>query len=289
MKLAFCYMVHKMSPVLEHSVKILSQIGDIIVHVDNRANIEDFHSIKDIVTFTENRIAVRWAGFPQIEADIELLRMADQKNNYDFISMMSGECMPIKTNSFIIDFFEKYKNKEFVSAVPDNDMIERRVKYIYPSYYSNKNRHLYQTLWILFTDRLPFIHRNPFLRKNPYFKSLPKLYKGANWFTISGNCNRYILNYLNDNPDYLKAFEKSHCGDEIIFHTIIFNSRFKDNLYLEKGCESQLRYIDWETGPEYPKVLDESDYKHLSDSLDLFARKISGRVELNKYEELFLK
>lgn len=292
MKIVFCYMVHKMSPVLKKSIEVLSRIGDVIVHVDERVNLDDFDSIKNYVVFIKPRIAVRWGGFDQILADIELLKAADAAGPYDYIFMMSGECMPIRPNHEIVAFLERNKGKEFVYAMTHEQWIHRRVKFQYPDYYSNKNRSKLQSAFIVACDHIPFLHRNPFLRKNPYYNQLPPLYKGANWFTITGECGHYIIEYLNNNPQYLKAFQHSHCGDEIIFHTLVYNSLFRSNIYSGEGeriaPDSQLRYIDWKTGPDYPRKLDESDFPQMKKSGCLIARKISLQIDMNFFETQFL-
>ena len=48
------------------------------------------------------------------------------------------------------------------------------------------------------------------------------------------------------------------------------NSRLKETI-----INYDLRYIDWESGPEFPKVLNENDFDSLKTSLGLFARKFS--------------
>lgn len=289
MKLLFCYMVHRMNPVLEASVRILSRIGTIIVHVDARVPLSDFDPIAGNVIFTDRRIAVRWGGYPQIQADIELLKSAEKQGPFDYLFMMSGDCMPIRSNEEIVAFLEKNRGKEFICAMPNETWIERRVKYQYPAYYSNKNRHWLQSAFIVACDRIPGFHRNPFLRKNPSFKRLPPLYKGANWFTITGNCCRYIVEYLDTHPEYLKAFERSHCGDEIIFHTLVYNSLFRKNIYAGDAPApiTQLRYIDWQRGPDFPRKLDETDYPSMKRSGCLIARKIAPETDFAMFEKQF--
>lgn len=65
---------------------------------------------------------------------------------------------------------------------------------------------------------------------------LPRLYKGSLWFTLSHSAIDYILKYLNQNPDYLTPFKTSLCGDEVFFHTIMFNSHFYQKLKPKITC-----------------------------------------------------
>ena len=92
---------------------------------------------------------------------------------------------------------------------------------------------------------------------------------------------KYILEYISDNPWFLDIFEKSICGDEVFFHTIIkTNSKvivFDNPNYGHKA----LRYIDWTSGPEYPKILNEEDSVNMKKSNYLFARKVHEKSKDN--------
>lgn len=82
----------------------------------------------------------------------------------------------------------------------------------------------------------------------------------------------------------MKAFEYSLCGDELFFQSIIMDSQFKNNIY-----KSNLRYIDWTTGPDFPRVLCEKDYNKILESDCLFGRKFSDELDLIKFKQTFHK
>jgi hypothetical protein len=50
------------------------------------------------------------------------------------------------------------------------------------------------------------------------------------------------------------------------------------------GC---LRYIDWNTGPEFPRTLRREDFEKISQSNALFARKLDERLDPNLIELLY--
>ena len=86
------------------------------------------------------------------------------------------------------------------------------------------------------------------------------------------------------------AFQKSYCGDEVYFHTIIYNSPFKENLNLDYGLtppEMALRYIDWKTGPDYPRILDDMDFDRMQKSNTLFARKVKKNISFELLKKNF--
>lgn len=57
---------------------------------------------------------------------------------------------------------------------------------------------------------------------------LQPVYYGSQWFSITLECARYILETLDANPKYINYFKHSMAPDEMFFHTIIFNSKYKD-------------------------------------------------------------
>ncbi|MEG1010068.1 MAG: beta-1,6-N-acetylglucosaminyltransferase, partial [Clostridia bacterium] len=219
----------------------------------------------------------------QIEVMIELLQQT-KLGTYDYISIISGDDLPLKTDVKIKEFLEENSGKEFIGIQKNNDKLEDRVKYLYNNFYFKKNRYFFEKIYVYMQSK------SKLYKKNPYYKDLPKLYKGSNWFTITSKLRDYILDYIEKNPNYVKAFEKSLCCDEVFFQTIVYNSPYLENIYNEKENNdnlNSLRYIDWESGPEYPKVLVEEDFNKIKKSNCLFARKFNKNINLDKYREIF--
>lgn len=80
---------------------------------------------------------------------------------------------------------------------------------------------------------------------------------------------KYVVEKFNEK--YLfDVFEYSDSPDEMYIHTIIMNSKFKENTIQEN-----LHYIDWSSNREMPAILDERDYQSIKKSKNLFMRKIS--------------
>ncbi len=117
--------------------------------------------------------------------------------------------------------------------------------------------------------------------KNKKFNNLPELKKGTNWVTLTEKAIKHICNYVDKNKSYYDSFKYSLIADEIFFHTIINDSEFLANVYKNDQVRSEcFRYIDWSTGPDYPRKLDESDTSSMRESEMLFARKIKESVDI---------
>lgn len=279
MKIAYCILCHKNNNVLRTLVELLSCDNDIYMHVDKKIALDGFAEYKGRVSFIMDREDSAWGSFAAVRAIGKLLR-ATCAGKYDYIFLVSGDDLPLKSNAQIEAFLQKNYGCEYL-GVTKGANVEHRVRYLYPQtiYYKDK------PLWVRIRHRLKLY------KKNHDFKMLPKLYKGCLWFTITSSLRDYILLYLDHNQWYIRAFEHSLNADEVFFHTIVCNSRFKNNLYKYDtdmhDTLMSLRYIDWFSGPERPKVLSENDYEKMKASDCLFARKINPNIDLDRFKREF--
>jgi len=290
MEIAYCIICHRNTNILRTTIEILFKgNNNIYLHVDKKANIEDFYEYKEKVHFMEPRIDITWASYSQIEATLLLLSEV-AKIKYDYVCLLSGDCLPLKNSDQIKDFLTKNNGKEFIGIQkkPDVVELENNIKYEHSDLYLKREKNILES--IMFK-----IQRNVTSPKiNSGYKLLPRLYKGANWFCISGELCNYILKYLKENAWYSEAFEKSFCGDEVFFQTIIMNSKYSDKIYkYNAGYDDNhmaLRYIDWNSGPEYPKTLTEEDFTNINSIENedcIFGRKFHENLDIDKYKKAF--
>ncbi len=95
-----------------------------------------------------------------------------------------------------------------------------------------------------------------------------------------------MFSFLGSNPEYAEAFRYSRCGDELFFATLIEQSPFAD-----RRDRRRYMYTDWQTGPQFPRTLDESDFGRLREAATkndegeyyLFARKFADMFDLDAY------
>lgn len=77
----------------------------------------------------------------------------------------------------------------------------------------------------------------------------------------------------------------------MFFQTIIFNSKFREKVYMiDEASNSNimsLRYIDWNSGPEFPKLLDSDDFIKIKNTDCILARKFNPKIDLSEYEKVF--
>ena len=283
MKIAYCIMCHKMTPVLEELVALVGPGNDVFVHVDAKSDIAAFGAIADMVNFTEPRVNVTWGTYSQIEATLHLLD-ATQKSKCDYVAFISGDTLPLRDDADIKRYLWANRGREFVYELPLQPHHPDRVKYKYPAE-SPKERGLALRV------RRGVQKRMKLLPRNPWFDALPPLAFGSNWFVITPAFRDYMFSFLGSHPEFTEAFRYSHCGDELFFATLIEQSPFA-----ARRDPRRYMYVDWETGPQYPRTLDETDFGRLKAAVAkdngsehfLFARKFADTLDLAAYRAEFL-
>lgn len=288
MNICYGIITHKNSNILRNTINLLYRNNNILLHIDKKADESIFEEYKSMVEIIDNNVNVQWGTYSQIESTLNLIK-ASMKYKFDYLCIISGDDMPLKSDDKIKEFFDKNKGKEFIGI--DKNIgykeIENRVKYKHNGYQYKKNKNILEKILAKLQKKLSL------QKKNDKFKLLPKLYKGPNWFCVSYEFCEYLLEYLKQNKWYEDAFKDSLCGDEVFFQTILMNSRFKSNVYKLNEFDDNhmaLRYIDWTTGPEYPRLLDESDFDKIKENKNsdcIFARKFKETINIDNFNKEF--
>ena len=266
-KHAYLIIAHKQDRTLFTLLEMIDDFrNDIYIHMDIKCKLFSKEEINDIVNkskvfFTE-RTNVQWGGYSQINAELLLLECATNHRKYNYYHLLSGEDLPIKSQNYIHDFFERNDGMEFVKIEKEIFNYEHRVRYYYlfqEKY--GRTPHAFFVRCFNIIQRILKINRS----------SSIQFQKGSNWFSITDHFARYVIT---QKSFISKVFRYTCCCDEVFLQTILINSPFKDKLYHNcfDDCEyMSMRLIDWNKGNPY--VWHISDYDELINSNMLFARK----------------
>ncbi|AEV34326.1 putative N-acetylglucosaminyltransferase [Owenweeksia hongkongensis DSM 17368] len=283
MKIAYLLLVHKNADQVNRLIDRLAD-GDngIFIHVDKKSDIhKDINKLPN-THFVKHRIKGEWGGYSLIEATMALFDLALAcSENYDYYILLSGQDYPLKSNAFIKKFLIQNRGKEFfkIREMPYHHWVKQRGGF--------DRIEIYYPKWILGNTRKKWIIRNlyvqlckalGFLKKRQFFK---KYYGISQWFAISRNAVEYIYKYSQENVDALKFFKNSLIPDEIFFSTIIMNSHFKD-----KVEPTDLKLVDWTTGPEMPLIWKEEHISRIINSEALFARKFDMDIDSKVLDQI---
>src|SRR5208337_2314265 len=248
MKIAYLIVTHRNPKLLGKTIDFLSSEDcAFFIHVDKKSDINDFSSIKGRnIFFIDNRTPVYWGEFSMVDAILALLERAfDSPEKYDYYVLSSGSEYPLRSREYIHNFFDKKRGDEFISILQictsDGKLPSKGCQsYIAGKYYSYLN-----------TLRIP--SRKPVLRyamkilarfglaRRDYRKYLGSLetYAGSTWWALTRDACQYILDFVKTDRSVCKYFEKTHASDEMFFHTILANSKFRPKI------RKSLMYVDW--------------------------------------------
>lgn len=280
MKLAFLIQAHKNYEQLYKLIDYLHKNDcDIYLHIDLKSELlyEKIKILEDMyknLYLIKNRKNVVWSGFSQIDATLEMMKLADKKE-YDYISLISGQDLLIKEVTKLKKYLEDNYGKEFLEYEDIGEKRWRLKKYSFFRENLNNRKIFYRLL----DNLIRRLQLSIFERKN--LLEYEKLYFGSQWFTLTGKAVKYILK-ISENKNIIKDFKYTACPDEHFFQTILLNSNFKN-----KCMNNNLRYIDWHDCKNSPKTLKIIDFERLNYSNYFFARKFDILIDKEVVDRIY--
>lgn len=289
MKKFFSILCHQWNDNLALTIEYLSSFSEnkVLIHLDTKmATIEPFAKlVKDNVTILSSRFDIKWGGIQMVKATLALMSASDCYQ-YDYFFLLSGDDLLVSNNLKINNILESSIGKDFIHLQDERNCYVdpyQRFKKKYPKLTYKKNKNIFEKIYLRLTHA--FLSRNDMGMRYLVKKNI-KLYKGSQWFTIRKQTVKKILDFNQHNPDYLKSFEFSFCPDEMFFHSLIM-SQHDQNRYCDKSKVNDcLRFMEWNTGPEYPKLLSKNEIFALRDKGYFFARKVN--VTLSESEFMWM-
>jgi hypothetical protein len=288
MKLAFLILAHKNPTQVQRLVDyLLENDCAVFIHIDKK----NFLEFQEFIEFNSERrqlhmyskYKVYWGSFNQIKATFYLLEEALKLSQWDFVTLLSGQDVPIKGLYEFKEFLSSHRENSFFSyhPVPEPQKFEGnggldRVELFWFTDFNKRTGFFFNKLNVI----LHFIQKKTGILRKP----ARQLYGGSNWFTLNREMAQFAINYIKNNERYFKSFKNTRCADEIILQTILLNSQYKEAII--NDC---LRYIDWKTGPEFPKVFKVSDISELTTNNAYFARKFDEEVDKEVISILYNK
>ena len=253
--------------------------NDIYIHLDRKMGDVDLEFLKQKakkskIVFTK-RLNVIWGHYSQIECEMELFKTALLYKKYEYLHLLSGMDLPLCSQDYMHEFFNSDSKIEYVH-IESEDLTEKdkeKCNYRFPIQKYIGNR----TSGILYYTQRILVRMQKYLGLKKDTRPFDKLYKGANWVSVTGDFAKYLIE---QEKIIEKVFKYSKCCDEIFLQTILMNSPFSKCLSSQVFCDDYRmcqRYIDWERGNPY--VFRDSDFDELIKSGYLFARKFDIKVD----------
>ena len=270
MKHAFLILAHNEFRVLQALVSSLDdERNDIFVHFDKKVkDIPDLKVEKAGLFVLGKRIGVYWGGFSMVRAEEYLFEEAVAKGPYLYYHLLSGVDLPLKSQDYIHDFFQRNSGKEFISFEKTSKaIIDYRMRYIhlFPKGFRERSSFLY-----LLRGLLVLLQRGLLLKRNREVN----FYKGSQWVSVTDSMAKCFL----DSKSWIKkVFHHTFIPDEFVFQSLYMLTSFEENIYDEDDDSARnQRLIKWSEGHWYVKDWSAPDLERLRSSPAIFARKFNG-------------
>ncbi len=283
-KHAYLIMAHTDIALLRVLIGMLDyEKNDIFLHIDKKwqdFRAEDLEVEKSKLYILPRRIDGAWGHSSLVDIELLLFETAFKRGEYDYFHLLSGADLPIKSQAYIHNFFDKHKGKEFISFwTSESAIADARYKverYHYGMRWEKKP--LPRLLSILCAKSRILISNTLFFlfgaRKFPW-----QIAKGANWVSLT---KKIVEKILLEQESIGKALSHTRNGEEIFIQSIIAStSDLKNKVYSwESNDSAAMRTTIWETGANSPKTFTIEDKDFLLNSPNLFARKFSSSVDM---------
>lgn len=293
MKHAYCIVAFNNWPLLEKLITLLDDArNDIYIHIDKNVklvNLEHFKTFaKSSDVFFLERLDGSWGTPGLLDIQLEFYKTATKKCPYQYYHLLSGVCLPLKTQNEIHAFFDQNQGKEFVHFVSRPPVEE----YIYKRYslyhfflrYVRGNKIFQKALLGVIGEKIS-VAIQQLLRIDRQFDIKDILSYGSNWSSVTHDLALYTVAHIEEAK---KRTRYTFAPDECVLQTLVYQSKYKDKLYCmdyNDDYTSNQRYIDWKRGNPYVWTI--KDYDELMNSGYLFARKFDLSVDREIIERIY--
>jgi hypothetical protein len=255
----------------ERTIRCLGGEFSFFVHVDRKSKPAVLEGFRDLARKYNNvtvlsQYTVNWGGYNHLKAILLLVEEA-LKGGMEYCHLITGQDYPVKSSTLLME--EGLKKVNYLNYVPlpradwKDGGYDRLIYYNFFDLFNGRKRWGRRMIhYLVAIQRLIFLKRK-----------IPqdiKFYGGMTYWSLTGECLEYAMNYVAEHPEFMKAFAYSFCAEEIFFQTVLLNSKFKDDI-----VNDDRRFIVWEfRDGKNPATLDERDYENVRVSPAFFMRKI---------------
>ena len=245
------------------------------IHFDARAKPEYFKKISEElsdnpnVTFAKKRIKCGWGAWSLVQATLNTLEAAiDAFPRATHFYMLSGDCMPIKSATYVHQFLDN-TDADYIESHDyfDSDWIKtgwKEERLIYRHYFNER------------TQKKLFYTMFEVQKKLGVTRKIPadiQVMIGSQWWCLRRRTIEWILEFSRKRKDVMRFFRTTWIPDETFFQTLV--------RHIVPENEIHSRTLTFLIFSDYgmPATFYNDHYDLLLNQDYLFARKISPEAK----------
>ncbi len=191
---------------------------------------------------------------------------------YSHIHLLSGQDLPIKSNTQIVEFFNAHDGQEFPEMVDDLTIAHVRCVNIFTRDFGYKPGRNYVVYRIRKTTNKLLHALEKMILMHKWYRRNVDFRKGSQWVSITPRLAEHLVQ---NRGDIVQFYRRSFAPDEFFIQTTIWNSEFKDYI-----CNNKTRLIVWEKKhTPHPRTFTVDDFDSLTASDACFARKFDSDAD----------
>lgn len=277
---AYLILANKNLKQLQELIAVLdNEQNDIYLFIDKKSQmVNNLDTLSTNVSklFVFHDVSVYWGDYSIVQAELEMLKRAIARE-YDYYHIISGVDLPLQTQSYIHKFFDRNPGKIFISLsgeISQSEIRRRSMNHIFRRHLRRENKagwkmmHQIQRAWLVPQIIFSKLHLNNFE------------YVGSNWSSFDHEFAKILVD---SEDEIFDRYSKGYIVDEVFIPWVIDKNNLWSKVYNtslmrnnENSFQANLRYINWWSGSDGPKIFKTNDLKELEVARQkgyLFARK----------------
>ena len=237
-----------------------------LIHVDRRAGRECHAIARDLARADNVALLPRsrcfWGGWSLVRAELRAMRRLMAMGEWSYYVNLSGQDFPLRTQEEIVASLERLPCRDWVDFERTLDP-ERATELA--------RREQVCAIELPWRDKLWRVAWAPPWR-TPLLTGAVR-YIGSQWKIVSRETCQFLA-VPGNTRRFRAAYWASDVPDESFFQTTLLNSERRAFM-----AGRNWHFVDWFTGPNYPRVLTMEDLPRLDASDAFFARKFDEQVD----------
>lgn len=275
---AFVVMAHNRWEMLFRLLERLDDSRfDVYLHIDADSMVPDGVMQRLESGFSNLTLLQRhtlfWGDVSIVDAEICCFaQVLASGREYSHIHLLSGQDLPIKSNSQIMEFFNAHDGQEFLEMVDDLTIAHVRCVNIFTRDFGYKpgRSHVVYRIRKSVNKLLHALEKMILMHK--WYRRRIDFRKGSQWVSVTPRLAGYIVDRR---EEIVRFYRRSFAPDEFFVQTTAWNSEFKDYI-----CDKKTRYIVWERKhTPHPRTFTVDDFDSLTASEACFARKFDSDAD----------
>ncbi|MDG9949229.1 beta-1,6-N-acetylglucosaminyltransferase [Acinetobacter ursingii] len=272
MKIAILVLAHK--PIYYYEQLALEN-SDLLffIHFDKKCNYPETHLKNMIYIDKEYRVDVKWGGFSQVQAMLNIFQYAlSYSEEIEYFHLISGEEVLLLSNNQVFEKLSWDTSEIFIELI-------------------NSKPHRYRV-------RFPAIHVETKWQRKPLgkvvtlmlkildkiFPTSKQIWFGSNWFSIKRNELLTLINHISQED--LTFFRKRLNPDEHFFQYLIIKAKLQKQVS-ELGNKRSIIFDKNYNNGNNPIYLNLDQLVNISNEHQyLFARKVHIKEQLEFFEKV---